>query len=99
MSEGVQGPRRAMREEAESISPMPPVVATKTQGRGALGGALGGAVIGAVVGLLIGLFAFDGTLGLVIATLAFGAAGAVAGGVSGGITRPAQKLQSGEADR
>jgi len=88
-----------MKQEAEHLTGGPGVVATKSQARGSLAGLLGGVIVGALIGVLIGLLLFDGTVGVVITTIAFGVAGATFGAVSGGFVAPRRKLGSTEVDK
>ncbi|MDQ3646903.1 MAG: hypothetical protein M3345_08230 [Actinomycetota bacterium] len=92
--------RAAQAEEGEGFAGGPGVVMTKSQAQGSSGGAVLGAIAGVILGAIIGALFFSGEgRGMVIAMVAFAVAGAVAGGVIGGITRPAKKLDRGEADR
>jgi F0F1-type ATP synthase assembly protein I len=88
-----------IKEEAEHFTAGPGVAATKSQARGSLIGFVAGTIVGALIGALIGLLIFEGTLGLVITTVAFGVAGATFGGVSGGFVAPRRKLGSTQADK
>ena len=91
--------RQEMREEAESLTGGPGVVASKSQARGGLAGAITGAVIGAIVGLVIGLLAFSETgRAIVISVVSFAVAGATFGGVVGGFVTSRRKLQRTDAD-
>ena len=88
-----------MKQETEHLTGGPGVVATKSQARGSLIGLVAGVVVGALVGALIGLLIFEGTLGVVITTIAFGVAGATFGAVSGGFVGPRKKLGPTEVDK
>lgn len=90
--------QRELEREADSFTGGPGVVASKSQARGGLAGIAGGTIIGAVLGLIVGLIFLEGTLGVVIAVVAFAAGGATFGGVTGGFVRPRQKLEGTEAD-
>ena len=92
--------RHEMREEAESFTAGPGVVASKSQARGSLAGVVVGAVVGAIVGLVVGLVAFsDSTRAIVIAVIAFAVGAATYGGVVGGFTKPRSKLRRTAADK
>ncbi len=91
--------RRRMREEAESLTAGPGVVASKSQARGSLAGIVAGTVAGAVLGLIVALIAFSETgRAIVISVLAFAVAGATFGGVAGGFVKPRRKLQHTDTD-
>jgi hypothetical protein len=88
-----------MKQEAEHFTGGPGVAATKSQARGSLVGLAAGMLVGALLGALVGLLIFEGTLGVVITTIAFGVAGATYGGVTGGFVAPRKRLGPTEADK
>lgn len=91
--------QRELEQEAEGFTGGPGVVASKTQARGGLGGIVAGTIVGAILGLIVGVLFFEGTLGIVIAVVAFAVGGATFGGVAGGSFAPRKKLDGSEADR
>jgi hypothetical protein len=91
--------QRELEEEADGFTGGPGVVASKSQARGSLGGIVAGAIVGAILGLVVGALFFEGSLGLVIAVVAFAVGGATFGGVAGGSFAPRKKLEGSEADR
>lgn len=88
-----------MHDEADSVTAGPGIVATKSQARGGLAGVVVGAVVGAVIGAVVGFLFFDGTTGIVIATIAFAVAGLTAGGVAGGAVAPRRRLDAKQVDK
>jgi F0F1-type ATP synthase assembly protein I len=94
MAERTRRDQDAARDEVDSLTGGPGVVATKSQAQGALVGILVGAIVGAILGGLVGLLADFLIVGLIVGAVA----GAVVTGVAGGGQRPKQKLGSTEAD-
>jgi F0F1-type ATP synthase assembly protein I len=82
------------REEIDSLTGGPGVVATKSQAQGSLVGIVIGLVIGAIVGAVVGLL-IDAFL---VSILVGAVGGAVVAAVAGGGQRPKQRLEAGEAD-
>lgn len=76
------------KDEVDSITGGPGVVATKSQAQGALVGIVIGAIVGAIVGAIIGLLADFLIVGIIVGAVA----GAVVAGVAGGGQRPKQRL-------
>ena len=91
--------RQEMREETESLTGGPGVVATKSQARGGLAGTFLGAIVGAIIGLVVGLLAFSETgRAIVISVVCFAVGGATFGAVVGGFLVPRRKLQRTDTD-
>lgn len=83
------------RDEVDSFTGGPGVVATKSQAQGSIVGIIVGALVGAVLGVGLGLLFDAFLLGIIVGTIA----GAVVAGVAGGGQRPKQRLEGDEADR
>jgi hypothetical protein len=83
------------RDEVDSFTGGPGVVATKSQAQGALVGIAIGAAVGAIIGAIIGLIVDVLVVGVIVGAVG----GAVVAGVAGGGQRPKQRLEGTEADR
>jgi predicted lipid-binding transport protein (Tim44 family) len=95
MAERTRRDQDVARDEVDSLTGGPGVVATKSQAQGALAGILVGAIVGAIIGGVIGLIANFLIVGLLVGAVG----GAVVAGVAGGGQRPKQRLEGSEADR
>ena len=80
MAERPEPQRDSQYQETDSFTGGPGVVATKSQGRGAMAGAIVGALVGALLGVVIGLLVDNIVVGIVVGAVA----GSVVGGVAGG---------------
>jgi NADH:ubiquinone oxidoreductase subunit 6 (subunit J) len=94
VAERSRSEQETARDEIDSLTGGPGVVATKSQAQGSLMWIIIGLVIGAVVGAVVGLIA-----GAFLVSVLVGAVGgAVVAAVAGGGQRPKQRLESGEVD-
>jgi hypothetical protein len=87
--------QEAAKDEVDSLTGGPGVVATKSQAQGGLAGIVVGAFVGAILGLVVGLLADVLVIGIIVGAVA----GATVMGVAGGGQRPKQRLEGTEEDR
>jgi hypothetical protein len=83
------------KDELDSVTGGPGVLATKSQAQGSLMGIVIGAVIGAILGAVIGLITNTLVVGIIVGAVG----GAVVAGVAFGGQRPKRRLEGTEADR
>lgn len=95
MAERTRREQEVARDEVDSLTGGPGVVATKSQAQGGLVGIIVGAVLGAILGLIVGLIFDVLIVGIIVGLVA----GTVVAGVAGGGQRPKQRLVDDEADR
>lgn len=91
-------PDQEIEQEAEGLFAGPGFLASKSQAKGGIAGAALGAIAGALLGLLVGLVAFDSSE-LLIAVIAFTAAGATFGLLTGAYLRTTRTFDRSGVDR
>lgn len=94
MADRPRGQQEVAKDEVDSLTGGPGLVATKSQAQGGLVGLIVGAIAGAAIGFIVGLI-----VDLIVVTTIVGAVGgAVVAAVAGGGQRPKQRLEGSETD-